>query len=205
MLSDNSKALVRQGYNEISYDYRVNCSTSRRPAIAASCRTWSHLKPGSRVLDLGCGYGVPVAQHLAGMYDVTGLDISKVQIERARALVPNARFLRADMTEADFPDGAFEAVVAFFAIIHVPVEEQRALFGRIARWLTDGSCLLATVGYTAWTGTEENWHGGTMYWSHTDAATYRAWLQDLGFAILSEQFIPEGDGGHALFLAQKPS
>jgi len=41
-----------------------------------------------------------------------------------------------------------------------------------------------------------------MYWSHADAATYEAWLAENGFAIHWARFIPEGDGGHRLILAQ---
>jgi len=38
----------------------------------------------ARVLDLGCGNGVPVAKALAvGGHDVTGVDLSAVQVERA--------------------------------------------------------------------------------------------------------------------------
>jgi hypothetical protein len=42
-----------------------------------------------------------------------------------------------------------------------------------------------------------------MYWSHADAATYRSWLVEQGFAIISDRFVPEGCGGHELFLAQR--
>jgi hypothetical protein len=42
-----------------------------------------------------------------------------------------------------------------------------------------------------------------MYWSHADPDTYRDWLSGLGFQILWETFIPEGDGGHPVILAEK--
>ena len=34
-----------------------------------------------------------------------------------------------------------------------------------------------------------------MYWSHADIRTYRVWFEEVGFSLVSEQFIPEGDGG----------
>jgi hypothetical protein len=43
-----------------------------------------------------------------------------------------------------------------------------------------------------------------MWWSHADAATYRAWLGRVGLAVEREEFVPEGDGGHALFRARRP-
>jgi SAM-dependent methyltransferase len=49
---------------------------------------------GGAVLDLGCGCGVPLARDLAaGGYQVTGVDLSVVQVEGARRLVRAARFL----------------------------------------------------------------------------------------------------------------
>jgi SAM-dependent methyltransferase len=131
---------------------------------------------GGVVLDLGCGCGVPLTRDLAGGgYAVTGVDLSAVQVERARRLVPAARFLHADATEVAFPASSFDAVVSLYALIHLPLDEQPPLLGRIGRWLRPGGWFLATTGYRAWTGTEDHWLGGDapMWWSHADVATYR--------------------------------
>jgi SAM-dependent methyltransferase len=165
------------------------------------------LAPGARVLDLGCGNGVPVAQTLADRFDVTGVDFSPEQIERARALVPGARFVCADMTGLSLETGSFDAVVAFYSIINVPLEEQRALLARIAAWLAPGGWLLATVGQEPWTGIEENWRGvrgARMYYSQTDVATYRAWLTDAGLEIVEAGREPrQGNPGYAMFIARR--
>ncbi len=160
------------------------------------------LDDGDPVLDLGCGCGVPSAAILAERFDVTGVDISPVQIERGRRLVPAARFLCEDMSVVDFPAENFAAIVSFFAIIHVPVGEQPGIFRKLSRWLRPGGYLLATVGARAWTGTEENWHGAPMYWGHADWETYLTWLMQAGFNVLWTRFIPEGDSGHTLVLAK---
>lgn len=69
----------------------------------------SLLKPGARVLDVGCGTGVPVAAMLAEAgLDVTGIDIAPKMIEIARAEV-KGRFLVADCLEYE-PEGSFDAV-----------------------------------------------------------------------------------------------
>jgi hypothetical protein len=112
------------------------------------------------------------------------------------------------MTALDFPVQTFAAIASFYAIIHVPLAEQRALFANIYRWLEPGGYLMATLGAGAWTGTEENWldvAGADMYWSHADTTTYQEWLVEQGFVICWTRFIPEGDGGHSLFLAQRPA
>ena len=129
-----------------------------------------------------------------------------MQIARAQQLVPEAHFLCADMTTLDFPPASFAAVVSLYAIIHVPLDEQPALFHAIHRWLRPGGYLLAMLGADTWTGTEEDWlgvPGGTMYWSHADRATYECWLQKAGFSVIWARFVPEGDGGHTLLLARR--
>ena len=127
---------------------------------------------------------------------MTGVDFRGP--DRGHARVPQATFLCADMTTIAFPVGTFAAIVSFFAIIHLPVHEHRPLLERCFAWLSPGGYLLATVGYQAWTGYKDNWYGAPMYWSHADEATYRTWLQELGFGLLWSRLIPEGDGGHVL-------
>ena len=163
------------------------------------------LPAGSPVLDLGCGCGIPVARQLAATHRVTGVDISPVQIELARQIVPEAHFICADMGSITFPPGSFAAIVSFYAIFHLPLEEQPALFSNLHRWLQPNGCLMATVGSQAWTGKEENWRnaGATMYWSTADSATYLEWLTAVGFEVLWTRFIPEGTGGHTLILAKR--
>jgi SAM-dependent methyltransferase len=146
------------------------------------------------VLDLGCGAGVPGAKLLVQSgFEVTGLDFSRVQIERARHLVPQADFIEADMAEWSCEPATFEAVVSFSALIHVP---QRALFPRIRRWLKRGGYFMAIVGHHRWTGVEE-YYGSPMFWDDADAATYLDWFAAAGFEVLWHCFVAEGDSGHA--------
>jgi SAM-dependent methyltransferase len=206
-VNSDERDLVRQGYDTLSYHYRSDDADDGRYA------TWladlhARLSTPAAVLDLGCGCGVPVARYLTNAgYHVTGVDISDVQIQRARRLVPTGTFVRADATRLDLPPESFDAVVCLFALIHMPLVEQPRLIDRIATWLRPGGWLLTTVGRDAWTGTEDNWLGGSarMWWSQADAITYRFWLELSGLMVISEEFIPEGTSGHSLFWAQRPS
>jgi SAM-dependent methyltransferase len=201
----DSKDVVRRGYDAVSHRYRRDDADDGEygPWIRRLLR---RLRPRGAVLDLGCGCGVPVARALsAAGHLVTGVDISDVQIERARALVPAARFIRADATEVNLPASSFDAVVCLYTLIHMPLDEQPPLLARVASWLRPGGRLVATVGHQAWTGTEADWLGGgaDMWWSHADASTYRGWLAGAGLVVESEEFVPEGSGGHALFWARR--
>jgi cyclopropane fatty-acyl-phospholipid synthase-like methyltransferase len=202
----NPKDIVRAGYDKVSYVYRRDEDS----AAVAEYRPWIQdltilLPANAHVLDLGCGCGFPATKRLAEQFEVVGVDLSPVQIERARLLVPAATFLCEDMTTLNFPSSVFDAVVSFYAVIHIPLEEQPSLFARIFSWLKPGGYFMATVGHAAWTGTESDWlevEGAEMFWSHTDTATYQQWLQQAGFRILWTRFIPEGVSGHTLVLSQ---
>jgi hypothetical protein len=45
--------------------------------------------------------------------------------------------------------------------------------------------------------------GAEMWWSQADASTYRHWLDQAGFTVDSEEFVPEGDRGHVLFWCRR--
>ena len=209
---DAAKEVVRRGWDRASTIYRPPASTL--DVFGHSFLDYDdwlhplvdHIPRNSAVLDLGCGCGIPVARELSQHFQVTGVDISDVQINRARRLVPTARFLPADMTRIRFPLQVFAGITCLYALIHVPLSEQQALLGRMFDWLAPGGLALVTTGETAWTGTEENWlgSGAPMYWSHADAESYAGWLREIGFTVLERRRIPEGESAHALFLVQRP-
>jgi SAM-dependent methyltransferase len=176
------KQLVSRGYDEIADAYleRFGRSTVHTQKLT---ELTLGLPPCARVLDLGCGAGMPVAAELvAQSFDVTGVDASVRQIERARGNVPAARFIRSDMTVIEFPAGAFDAVAAFYSITHVPREEHARLLGRIAGWLRPSGRLLANFGVSEgdWVG---QWQGTTMLFSHHDIEQAKELVCDAGFII----------------------
>jgi SAM-dependent methyltransferase len=208
-LRASQRDLVRRGYDAISRSYRDD-EGGADPKTAEGTdlyRGWVEelarlIRPRARVLDLGCGAGVPATKLLTDRsFDVLGLDISAVQIERARHLVPRATFEQADMVTWDHEPAAFDAVVCFYALIHVPLEDQRNLLPKIRSWLRPAGYLLAIVGAERWTGVEE-YFGAAMFWDHADRDTYLVWLTEAGLVPLWHRFVPEGSGGHTLVLAQ---
>ena len=201
------KAVVREGYDRASHAYRGDDFEYAHSGYAYwLSRFTPGLPEGARVLDLGCGCGVPVSRELARRYDVTGVDISPVQIARARRLVPRARFVCADMAAVAFEPGAFEAAVAFFSLINLPLAEQSTVIERVSHWLAPGGRLLAVVGKWASTRIEPDFRGvrgAAMYWSHADVATYRDWFERAGFVIEAEGSEPRmGNPGYSVLIGQ---
>ncbi|WP_406496258.1 class I SAM-dependent methyltransferase [Streptomyces sp. NBC_01604] len=194
MDTTDPKALVRRGYDAASlhYDTAYGTETKYRSLLRDLGR---RVPSGGAVLDIGCGSGVPVARTLVDAgYRVAGIDISEVQIRRARERVPQAEFIHVDATTATFDAASFDAVVSFYTLIHIPLAEQPPLLRRIAEWLRPGGWFVATTGSGAWTGVEEDWlgSGAPMWWSHADAATNREWITQAGLTVEQEDFVPEG-------------
>lgn len=202
------RTLVREAYDRASHAYRGDEFDYANSGYAYWLdRFMAGLGPGARVLDAGCGNGLPAARELSRRAHVTGIDLSPVNIERARELVPGATFRCADMTRVEFTPGSFDAIVAFYSLINVPLAEQPAVLRRFSDWLVPGGRLLVTVGQEPWTGIEQDWRGVPgvhMYYSHADAAQYRLWCEQAGFVIEEQGRIPpHGNPGYAMLVARK--
>ncbi len=172
----------------------------------------THLDEHASVLDIGCGGGMPVCSTLARHGEVTGVDISPVQIRLAQRQVPAGRFLCGDIMAMSFPEGYFDAVVSFYAIFHLPKEEHEELFTRIHRWLKPQGYFMGTVAREDEAPyTEDDFFGVTMYWSNYGVREYKQILTGLGFTLLGMEELGAGyrDGLkvtteiHPLLFAQK--
>ncbi len=141
------------------------------------------LASGSMVLDLGCATGVPVAARLAQSYQVTGVDISPVQIEQATENVPESEFICADLQAVTFADEHFDAVVCLYTFDHVPRDQHSDLLKRIHGWLRPGALLLLSIEDRDEPGTVARWLGVDMHFSMYDADTTRRLVLDAGFTI----------------------
>lgn len=75
---------------------------------------------GGRLLDVACGTGRHAAAFAALGYDVTGTDLNDGLLEHARAAVPQARFVAADMRELALGE-TFDVVTCLFDAIGYPL------------------------------------------------------------------------------------
>lgn len=114
--------------------------------LAAGGWLTGSLTEGARVLDLGCGTGLPTARQLtdAGLR-VTGVDLSAGMLGRARTNVPAAVFLQADLADlvegGPLATGSFDAVTAFFTLLMLPRIEIPSALGAVHALLRPGGLL----------------------------------------------------------------
>jgi 2-polyprenyl-3-methyl-5-hydroxy-6-metoxy-1,4-benzoquinol methylase len=194
-----AKSIVAHGYDVVARTYlqRFGRSAVRQRMLD---EMMARLPAAARVLDLGCGAGVPLSSALVEHgFSVVGIDGSVKQIEMARWNVPKAEFVHADMTAVTFPPHSFDAVAAFYSITHVPREDHATLFERIAVWLKPGGLFIASLGAADCPGWLGEWLGAEMFFSHYDAATNESLVREAGFTIEHAEIIDQ-DNEDARFL-----
>ena len=186
---DNPKRTVARGYNSITGDY-LKLVENMGPTVRDKYLKviFKRLQKNARILELGCGAGIPMTQQLVKRFRVVGVDISREQLLLARGNVPEADFILADMTGLGFADGAFDAVTAFYSITHIPRNEHAALLAGIYRLLKPGGLLVATMGAGDLPDSvEDNWLGAPMFFSHFDGDTNVILVKQAGFDIISAE------------------
>jgi ubiquinone/menaquinone biosynthesis C-methylase UbiE len=103
-----------------------------------------HVRAGERVLDLGCGDGAFAARLVDAGAEVTGADVSREALRRARERVPQAQLIH--VTEGavlPFAEDAFDAVWAGEVLEHVA--DVTGLLAEVRRVLRWGGRLIATT------------------------------------------------------------
>jgi ubiquinone/menaquinone biosynthesis C-methylase UbiE len=179
------KRLVAQGYDSIAERYTTWAQRVRVEERARYTQLLHEILPAhATLLELGCGAGLPTTRTLAQRFRVIGVDISAQQLARAKHHVPTAHFIQADMACLTFTRAYFDAVVAFYSVMHIPRQEYAALFRTIASWLRPGGWFLATLGLGDCAASVDlNWLGVSMYWSSFDRATSLHLLGKAGFVV----------------------
>lgn len=177
-----SEKTVEDGYDKIAIKYHEQRDKSDRKNELKKFA--SMLSKNAKVLDAGCGAGVPVAKFLTDNgFEVIGVDISEHMIKLAKENVPQAIFIRKNLTRMRFPKNSFDGLVAFYSIIHIPREKHGSLYKKFHEIIKPGGVVLASLGNDDWEGTEK-FHGEAMFWSQYAPDKELELLKKAGFEII---------------------
>ena len=192
--------IVKKGYDRLAEEYQTIRSRFDNRKLLGEFK--SLLPKNAKVLDAGCGTGVPVVQFLVECgFDVTGIDFSKNMLKLAGKNVPKARFALKDMTRLDFDPDLFDGLTALYSIIHVPKEKHFSLFQSFHRILKPEGIMLVCLGPDEWEATEK-YHGVEMFWSHYIPEKSLQLIKKAGFEIIFNNILVRGGEIHYWILAK---
>ena len=134
-------------YDEYVAQQKAVGINERHHAILRWLRRFG-MRPGDRVLEIGCGIGtvsglISNALGSEGSLMSTDLSLKSIAVARSRlANRNNVEFKAGNVLSVEI-EGVFDVVVLPDVIEHIPLEHHQELFSRIASWLTpDGFVLL---------------------------------------------------------------
>ncbi|MFB6121754.1 MAG: class I SAM-dependent methyltransferase [Halobacteriaceae archaeon] len=179
---------IQGAYDEMAAEFNDGEAIGSMPEPVE--RFCADLDPDDDLLSAGCGGG-DAPLDVAGERGV-GLDFSREQLDAARETV-SARLVQGDMTALPFADDSFDAVAALYSLIHVPLDDHRAVVAEFARVLHPGGTLLVSEGGMEWSGSNPDWldSGTEMHWSMAGPDATREDLLACGFDVRGRWDVPD--------------
>jgi ubiquinone/menaquinone biosynthesis C-methylase UbiE len=209
VMAESEREVIARGYDQVADEYEaLESAQAPWPRLQRVRAFAAGLPRGSRILDIGCGNGVPATEELALKHEVTGVDISEEQIARARRNVPSATFICGDARDVDLPVAAFDAIVALYLIDNIAREDYPALFRRLTQLLRpNGRMLLsAEPGDDPWQS--YTWLGVPMLINTVPTDELVQLLRDAGLPVVGTEFEPQLEAGqpieYAWIVAENP-
>jgi ubiquinone/menaquinone biosynthesis C-methylase UbiE len=176
----------------------------RRTGVPETLALASSIERGGRVLDMGCGNGVPITRTLLGAgHQVVGLDSASQMLARFRLNLPHTPAVRGTIQACAFAADSFDAAVAWGVMFHLTHDDQVKAIASVSRVLRSGAPFLFTSGDAA--NDDRGWIEGTMdgvtfrYYSF-GADTYRRILAEHGLSLVD---VHTDAGQNLYYLARK--
>jgi SAM-dependent methyltransferase len=153
---------------------------------------------GAKILDLGCGSGRPVAQHMAGQgLHVTGVDSSPTMISLCRRRLPDHEWIIADMRELSL-GRRFDGILAWDSFFHLDHDDQRRMFAVFAAHASDRAVLMFNAG-PAHGEAIGSYRGDPLYHASLAPAEYADLIEQSGFAVIEHAANDARAGGRTVW------
>ena len=145
--------------------------------FARTMWVYDNVRPGSKVLELGCGAGMLAILKRKGI-ELTGVDLSTECAVAARRNGYDATY-RAELSSLPFPDNSFDYVVSLDVMGHIGMEEKDAVLAEIRRVLRPGGVTLHGIECTD--------HSARKTYDEMTAAELRSFIEVDGHVGLEEE------------------
>jgi len=188
------------GMNRESYNLIAAQWAAARAAFCGRERDYleavlSTAPAGSTILDLGCGTGRPMAEHIVAQgRRVLGVDQSEALLGIARGNLPTERWVLSTM-QAFEPDRSFQGALLWDSLFHLPRDEHEPILRKVVDALPPGARLMLTVGGSAHPAFTDTMFGQTFSYDSNTPDESRQILARLGCHIVVGEFMNLPDGG----------
>ena len=159
------------------------------------------LRSGAKVLDLGCGSGRPVGEHMAKQgLRVTGVDASPTMISLCRERLPAprmdyCRYARLALSQR------FDGILAWDSFFHLDHVDQRQMFPVFEHHGSGGAVLMFNTG-PAHGEAIGQYRGDPLYHASLAPSEYEALLRQFGFEVMQHSANDQQAGGRTVWLCQ---
>ncbi|HRE26959.1 MAG TPA: methyltransferase domain-containing protein [Anaerolineales bacterium] len=141
-----------EGFTEFTESQGQRLSRRLNAAFAVA-----EIRPGMRVLDLGCGRG-EIVRHCAELgaaaygvdYSPVALDLARTMLAGEQALQAETGLARSDAKLMPFPDGAFDRVLIFDVVEHLFPWELDLCLRESRRVLKPGGMIVVHTAPNVW-------------------------------------------------------
>lgn len=193
--------MIEESYDKMGEAYH---RTRDNKKFNSELEKFTELLPrAGRVLDAGCGVGIPVSKFLVKKgFSVTGVDISKKLIDLAKENVPEANFHQKNIFELDFPDDSFDGIICVYTLWHIPRNNHQSIINNFHRMLKTNGILVLNTGIFESDGMSK-FFGEPMLWSNNSPQKTLAITKENGFEILSEGILSLGGENQYWIFAKK--
>ncbi len=170
------------------------------------------LRPGERLLDLGCGFGRHAFEGLRRGADVVAFDYSIEELRQVNALFAalvaegeapegaTGASARGDAHRLPFPDGCFDRIIASEVVEHLP--DDATAIRELARVLRPGGTMAVTV--PAWLAETVCWKLSSEYHApHVEGGHLRIYTESSMRGLLADAGL-EPTGSHLAHALHTP-
>ncbi len=146
----------------------------------------------ARVIDIGCGPGLEMADLSLMGLDATGLDVSREQLRLARDRLPSAALAWGTALALPFAPASFDGAWASASLHHLTREEAPRALAEIRRALVDGGAFYCSVQ-----------RGNTAGWIDSGAGAPDIWYTFFGEREWQELLASAGFAIHWFFASSE--
>jgi SAM-dependent methyltransferase len=176
----------RQTYDQIAGQFAARTAHMDAWLIGRTSRLVEQLRPGARILDVGCGPGRDLRWFIENGVHAFGVDLSNGMLLEARR-VQRSALGQMEMRRLAFASGSFAGVWCNAALLHLPKTEVPKALAEISRVLAPGGIFILSLQKGNGEGFETGQNENTVrYFARYTPQEMEQFLAQAGFLVLRQ-------------------